>query len=37
MNKELNYELLLTYTEFPEDHIKDILDINPAQQPPQGI
>ena len=33
----MNKEILLTNTEFPEDHIQDILDIDPAQQPSQGM
>src|ERR1700755_864588 len=36
MNIEMNQEILLSYTEFPENHIQDILDIDPAKQPAQG-
>src|ERR1700733_6789902 len=31
----MNKEILLSYTEFSKDDIENVLDINPAQQPPQ--
>jgi hypothetical protein len=33
----MNKEILFTYTKLTEDHIEDILDINPAKQPSQGM
>src|ERR1700690_517430 len=33
----MNEELLLAYTEFPENHIQDILHVDPPEQPPEGI
>src|SRR5665647_222395 len=33
----MNKEILLAYTEFPENHIKDFLDVNPAEQASQGM
>ena len=36
-NQEINKEILFTYTKFPEDHIEKFLDVDPAQQPSQGL
>ena len=33
----MNKELLLAYTELPENLIEDILDIDPAEQPPERM
>src|SRR5580692_5708901 len=33
----MNEELLLSNTEFPKDHIENILHIDPSEQPAQGI
>ena len=33
----MNKASLFADTEFPEDHVKNILNVNPAEQPPQGI
>ena len=30
-------QILLTYTELPEDHVENVLDIDPAQQPAERI
>jgi len=30
---EMNQELLLAYTKLAEDHVEQILDVDPAQQP----
>ena len=34
---KVNEEILFAYTEFPEDHVEDILDVHPTQQPPEGM
>jgi hypothetical protein len=31
----MNKEILLSYTKLTEDHVKDIFNIHPPQQPPQ--
>src|SRR5260370_40789908 len=33
----MNEEILLPNTEIPKNHIKDIVDVDPAKQPPQGM
>ena len=33
----MNEELLLPYTEVPEDHIQNIFHVDAAKQPTQGI
>ena len=33
----LNEGILLSYTELPEDHVEDVLDIDPAQKPAEGM
>src|SRR6476661_4500941 len=33
----MNEELLFTYTEFFEDHVQDILHIDPAEQASEGV
>lgn len=33
----LNEGILLSDTEFPEDHVEYVLDIDPTQQPSEGI
>src|SRR3954466_850292 len=33
--QQMNEEILLAYTEVPEDRIQDVLDIDPPQQPAQ--
>jgi hypothetical protein len=35
--KEMNKEILFTYTKLPEDDIEDIFHIYPAEQPAQGM
>ena len=30
MNKRMNIEILLTYTEFSKDYVKNIFDVDPA-------
>src|ERR1019366_7626701 len=35
--EEMNKERLLSYTKFSEDHIQDILDIDPTKQPTQRM
>src|SRR6266851_10272631 len=36
-NNKMNEEILLPYTKFPENHIEDLLDIHPPQQPSQRM
>jgi hypothetical protein len=33
---KVNKIFLLTYTKIPEDHIQQVFDIDPAQQPTEG-
>src|SRR6267154_4631057 len=33
----MNKEILLTYTNLPEDHVQDILNVHPSQQPSQRV
>ena len=30
-------EVLLTYTEFAEDDVENVLDVHTPEQPPQGV
>jgi hypothetical protein len=34
---EMNKEILLSYTKFPEDHVQDVFHIYPAQQAPERL
>ena len=33
----MTFNSLLTDTELPENHVQDVLDIDPSQQPPERI
>jgi hypothetical protein len=35
--RRVNEEILFAYTKVPEDHVQDILDINPAEQAAETI
>ena len=37
VGNQVNEEILFANTEFPEDHVEDILDVHPPQQPPEGM
>jgi hypothetical protein len=34
---KMNEKILLTNTEIPKDHIQNIFDVDPPQEPPQGM
>ena len=33
---KVNKTISLTYTKIPEDHVEQVLHVDPAEQPPQG-
>ena len=37
MNEEIFLIILLADTELPEDHVEDVLNIDPAEQPSQRV